>query len=472
MKKSVIRLTTAVLLLCIALSGCNSALPASNKLAADNAKEQAAGEVMNKDEGEKTTESSASQGKAAAPEPKAPQSNAEIKKNLKITKTITPAVPNIINKLEKKAMFKPEIKTEKQRMKEFYQSIIDEECAWIASLQLSNGAIPMTYKTTGEVRMNPYFADLAAMGLLAGDSKYLQNVRGYIEWHFARLNTKKQDYNRVDGTIYDYVITLEERKIVEEAAALNSSGTPQYDSTDSYAATFLSVLNGYHKRSGETEYLQSKYSDILRVINALFSTMRCSLTFAKPDYRVKYLMDNAEVFKGLNDAVELFENAFSQEECAEKILKRLVCARDKMKQKIDCVFWNSAGHYESAVSEWGRPALSFSWSKFYPDATAQLTLITNGVLNPEEERAQQLYESFNANFAAGTEKHNWPELDVDDSFYWCMIAHAAALMKDEQRVYAFMQNYREIMKTHSYPLYNAEAGHTIRAAAAMLVILV
>ena len=118
--------------------------------------------------------------------------------------------------------------------KALLKTVFETETAWLASLQLENGAIPMTKNPNGTVTMNPYFADVAALALLDNAEKYAENVKKYMDWHFAHLNTNKTDYNRMDATIYDYNITLENGKIVKE----ESKGS--YDSTDSYAATFLS----------------------------------------------------------------------------------------------------------------------------------------------------------------------------------------------------------------------------------------
>ena len=44
-----------------------------------------------------------------------------------------------------------------------FREVYETEMEWLASLQLDNGAIPMTPVKNGEVRMNPYFADFAAL---------------------------------------------------------------------------------------------------------------------------------------------------------------------------------------------------------------------------------------------------------------------------------------------------------------------
>ena len=74
----------------------------------------------------------------------------------------------------------------------------------------------MTGGSSGQFTMNPYFADFAALALLGAGESYYENVRRYMDWHFAHLNTAETDYNGVDGTIYDYTVTLSYGKVVSE----------------------------------------------------------------------------------------------------------------------------------------------------------------------------------------------------------------------------------------------------------------
>ena len=53
-----------------------------------------------------------------------------------------------------------------QEERNLLEKIAVEERAWLASMQLENGALPMTYSASGVLTMNPYFADFAALALL------------------------------------------------------------------------------------------------------------------------------------------------------------------------------------------------------------------------------------------------------------------------------------------------------------------
>ena len=344
-----------------------------------------------------------------------------------------------------------------------FREIFETETAWLASLQLDNGAIPMTYAENGEVRMNPYFADFAALALLEKADEYADEVRAYMDWHFEHLNTAETDYNGVDGTIYDYLIEVKNGKAVGETIAMYKRNY-SYDSTDSYAATFLSVLNKYYNETGDSEYIISHAEEIERIINAMFATYHKGMTYAKPDWKVKYLMDNCEVYEGLLDAVELYGNVLSGLGADYKATadKCAACAAE-VADTIESQLWLPLlGHYQ--VGAWKNSGITsdvFLWSKYYPCATAQLFPIIHGLIAPDTERANKLYDKF-------CESYNWENFEYDDVFYWGANLQAAVMMNDIDRVVTYMTNYKELMTDHAYPLYNADAARVCLAASMLL----
>ena len=351
----------------------------------------------------------------------------------------------------------------------FYQEILDAEVSWLTSMQLDNGALPMTAVKDGNATMNPYFADIAALGILEGDSSGHAVVKKYMDWHFAHLNTAETDYNGVDGTIYDYTLTVSGGKVTKEQININDQGKKSYDSTDSYAATFLCLLWKYSQKSGDNAYIVSHAAEIRRIINAMYATMDNDLTMAKPDYEVKYLMDNCEVYEGLAAAVHLYEDVLAPGGAGDAaMLSRLKADKQKVADAIEGQMWNSAGYYEAGLFRNGSVAYAFSWDSFYPCATAQLFPVICGLISPGSARAQSLYDSFNRYYSTGASQHAWEEMDIPDAFYWCTLVQAGALMGDDARVKTYMTNYKKVMRTHAYPLYNAEAGRACVAASIML----
>ena len=345
-----------------------------------------------------------------------------------------------------------------------YQKIATEEAAWLASLQAENGALLMTGGSSGQFTMNPYFADFAALALLGAGESYYENVRRYMDWHFAHLNTAETDYNGVDGTIYDYTVTLSYGKVVSEKININADGKKSYDSTDSYAATFLCVVAKYYEKTGDLAYLMANSQDLRRLLNPIRQTMHTGLTFAKPDYRIKYLMDNCEVYEGLVAAEKLYTALGLTELCAE--------ATELKQQVYDAIeehMWmEEEGYYEVALGVNNDSAYAFTWTNLYPCATAQLFPIYCGLLEPTDARSIHLYNKFNEYFSTGERKATWEEMSTPDTFYWGALAYVAALMGDNARLETYMTLYLKVMNRHAYPLYNADAARVCMAAQLML----
>ena len=341
-------------------------------------------------------------------------------------------------------------------------TVFETETAWLASLQLENGAIPMTYAKNGVVAVNPYFADFAALALLDNQEKYVDKVKAYMDWHFSHLNTADTDYNRVDGTIYDYSVTLENGKIVKEEITVKD-GKKSYDSTDSYAATFRMVLNKYYEKTGDTDYIIENGDDIVRVAEAMFSTINMGLTYAKPDYKVMYLMDNCEVYEGVKCAEKLLKIISEKDDAYALTCTKFSYASEWIKDTIENKLWNSEEkHYEAGIFADGSAISDFTWDEFYPSATSQMFPIIHGVIPADSIRAGALYNSF-------CEEYNWQEFDIPDSFCWGSNAYAAAVMGDTDSVITYMEYYvAKCMLTHAYPLYNADAAKVAMAAYLLL----
>lgn len=344
-----------------------------------------------------------------------------------------------------------------------FTEVFETETAYLASMQLPNGALPMTYSKNGELRMNPYFADFAALALLDDAEKYADNVVKYMNWHLDHLNTAKEDFNGLDGTIYDYVITVKNGEVVKEAVS-EPENADSYDTTDSYAATFLTVVYKYFCKTGDSAYLSANAEDLKRITDVIFSNLQNGLTYAKPNHRVKYLMDNCEVYEGAIAAAGIFteivnsgkaEYAELRDDCTALIAT--------IKQNINTRLWNPSGnYYRPGIAAYvGVPTKIFSWNLYYPQATSQLFPIICGVIDPSTERAEQLYGKF-------CESFNWQSFDYPDDFYWGANVQAAAIMGDVESVTEYMTNYSELMQKHAWPLYNADIARASMAAYIML----
>lgn len=153
--------------------------------------------------------------------------------------------------------------------------------------QHSNGAIATyTVSDKGNYTIMPYFASLACQGMLEDIGSY-DSVKKYILWHLNHIN-ETEDVNGTKGTIYDY-------KYIGNAEQTEKS----YDSVDSYAAVFLSLLRKYEEKTWDKQLLidnKEKIMLIAQAVNSVFSESR-GLSEAKATYPIYYLMDNSEVYK-------------------------------------------------------------------------------------------------------------------------------------------------------------------------------
>lgn len=353
--------------------------------------------------------------------------------------------------------------TATQENMELFETIFESETKWLASIQLPNGAIPMTYAKNGELTMNPYFADFAALALLDKADLYAENVKKYMDWHFSHLNTAEEDFNGLDGTIYDYKITMKNGEIVSEKVS-DPDNADSYDTTDSYAATFLTVVYKYFQKTGDSDYLVANAHDLERIANVMFATLQNGLTYAKHNHRVKYLMDNCEVYEGAIAASGIFEEIVlkgnsqytdMRDACTELI--------GTVKENINRKLWNFVGgYYLPGITAYVKiPTKIFSWKTYYPQATSQLFPIICGVIEPGTERAKNLYGKFCDSF-------HWEAFDYPDPFYWGANVQAAAMMNDLDSVVEYMENYLPLTEKHSWPLYNMDSARVSMAAYIML----
>jgi hypothetical protein len=266
--------------------------------------------------------------------------------------------------------------------------------------------------------IRPYLGNLAAMGLLKDPTRY-GAVQAWMQWYIAHLNYG--DKWGLNGTIYDYNVST---------TGVETS-TNSADSTDSYAATFLSLAWAYYQTgdaSGQV-YIASIASQLDVIGGVIASTQQSDgLTWAEPDYLIKYLMDNCEVQKGLRDAVSLFTAL------------NMPTKASYYKTLADANLTGINGMWMNGVWGWykGQSGTVYgpNMSTWYPDATAQLFPVLYGVVPASDTRAQQAYAAFNNAWPG------WPQLSFmsQDAFPWVLVSGAAAQMGDTTRVNQYIQS--------------------------------
>ena len=311
---------------------------------------------------------------------------------------------------------------------------------WLVSSasSLPDGAILFTPD-----KINPYFSNLAAIGLTKNKSYYLQ-VKAWMQWYIRHLN--RPDKWGLRCTIYDYSVsgTIE--------TPLNDA-----DSTDSYAATFLSLAWAFWQTDDDDAraYIKTLSHQLNCIGSVLTKTQQSNgLTWAKPDYQIQFLMDNAEVYKGMRDAARLFDALQKA-----KVSDWYSAHAENVANGIRDNLWDAAhGNYFTCV---GAPATDCT--KWYPDSTAQLFPVLHGVISPSDLRAKQVYKTFN------TKWQNW-SIQFADPFPWVAVAGASTLMGDRYRVNQYIHTIQTtyVETGFPYPWYCAEAGWFMRVNNYML----
>lgn len=287
---------------------------------------------------------------------------------------------------------------------------LEPEFAWLASCQLPSGAITLA---PGDNSIVPYFANYAAMALLRWD---VDAARRHMDWYLSRLNT--EDRWGLDGTVYDY-------QLVDGQEV--SQG--DYDSADSYAATFLALVGQYLFATGDGQYLMDNLPALRRVAGVPLALQDPvdGLVWAKADHRYKFLMDNCEVQAGLTVWAQALRTLGLWEEA-----EGYAAAVDRIRGALASDLWQeNDGSYAWAMTARGPRRHRRRW---YPDTVGQLYPVLFGVVDPASDDAGRLLQGVNSAFPG------WPELRTPDRFPWAMVAYAAALVGDEASAHRFVES--------------------------------
>jgi hypothetical protein len=280
------------------------------------------------------------------------------------------------------------------------------DATWILAAQLPSGAIANYPVVPGvEINIAPYVANLSALGLarateVTGDRTYTTAAWKWLAWYQAHMRTS--------GFVTDY-------KVVNGVEV----STGDMDSTDAYAGTFLLAARRTWKATGDLATLKTLKPGITNAVVAVEATQQSDgLTWAKPAWQVKYLMDQAETYAGLKAGAELAtavgDNALAQRATADAT---------RMAAGIAGLWDGPTNAYD-----WARHASGAQqptdWSILYSDSLQQAWAVAFGAV--QGSRAQSLVNHFAASQPkwaqpAATAKFSSGSARVD---YWPMAGMA------------------------------------------------
>jgi len=236
---------------------------------------------------------------------------------------------------------------------------IARDARWILRAQLPDGAIA-THLDRAAIW--PYLANFAAIGLVeatrrTGDQRYLQAAWRWLAWYQAHEDAR--------GFVTDYR---------RSGDVMVSTG--DMDSIDAYAGTFLLAARAAFRISGDKARLGTLQRGISLAVRAIEATQdRDGLTWAKPTWRVKYLMDQAETYAGLRAASELADALGDH-----ALTSRTTGDAERLRAGV-AALWNSAtGAYDWAKHDTGARQPT-NWRVLYPDALQQVWAVAFGLVD-------------------------------------------------------------------------------------------
>lgn len=229
--------------------------------------------------------------------------------------------------------------------------------AIIRECQLPDGAIRM--KATSNAPTNPvwvqvYAGAFAANALLCAHERKpnaadLARVGRWLEW-CAKNQAADGHWNDHEGTV----------------AAYRDNG--KCDSWDSYCAMVLLTTDRFHKLGGKVSpAVRAAAKKALAAIESVAD--QDGLTWAKPDYRVKFGMDNIETYGGLRAAVRFFDAVGDSAEA-----KRAADLADKIARKLPDYWQADAKAFAYALHPNG--VFEGGLQNLYPHGLANLFAIT------------------------------------------------------------------------------------------------
>ena len=343
--------------------------------------------------------------------------------------------------------------------------------AWIGALQVGEGPAAgaillhpdpaFWLDGVGYRHVVPYFSTLAVTAWLdaAPSAEALAAAEGWMAWSLANRGAHgvpAEVWVGTDGAVTTCPARLPTRPAVDRC--------DHVDATDSAAATLLDLARAYAEAGGDGRRLEA-WRDGLRQQGAVLAALQDAdgLTWARGDYRVKFLMDNAETVRGFRALADLERRwgaaaaARGAEASADRAAAGLAGLRDAR-----------TGLYAWARHADGRDD-SPRLDRWYADAVAQVWPLLFGAAPADHARGG--YRALDAAYD-GTTRPDWTAGVDASGFEWPAVGLAAALAGDRTRARAHVEAVwrRRVRpdagRPFAGPFTVADAGWLLRAVVA------
>jgi hypothetical protein len=323
------------------------------------------------------------------------------------------------------------------------REVADRVAAWIASLQFSDPALP----SFGAVRIHhspaalspegrfarvaPYDASLGLLGLLhTGVEGRLEVVERWIGWYLSRMDPTSTPA----GIVYEH--WYREDGSGESTCPPAAPGTDGLhpcdfvDASDSAAAAFLILLRKFVREGGGTDFLRQagREARLVRVAEVMIELQQeDGLTWARDDFRAKYLMDNSEVYQGLIAAADLMSELYGNEVAGQRYRAAAQRVRDGILREL---YDPDSGLYSVAKFE-DDTIQRADLNVWYPDATLQVWPILFGVTGPASIEARRALRAVNQRW---DDRHApaWTD-NLIGGHSWVSVSYASLLAGDRER---------------------------------------
>ena len=236
---------------------------------------------------------------------------------------------------------------------------VREDADWILRSVRADGAITHTPEGTA---IWPYLGSYAAAALaratrVTGDPAYVAASWRWLSWYAAHMDGQ--------GMVHDYVV----------AADGTPRSTNDMDSTDATSGIFLMAVWETWLASGDRRALKNLQRALPRALDAIEATFDTDgLTWAKPSWHVKYLMDQAETFVGLQAAQRLGGVLHDK-----RLTTRAAADADRLRAGAASL-WNP----ERDAYDWAKHGngvrIPTDWSVLYPDTVEQAWAVGFGLV--------------------------------------------------------------------------------------------
>jgi hypothetical protein len=272
------------------------------------------------------------------------------------------------------------------------------------------------------------------------EKKYLDNVQKYLNWHTGELikyGGLIPDYDYVDGKLI---------------------GKDDYDSVDAYVAKYLILLAAYHYSGGDIDRIIGWEQIVFRLMDIYDSIFLNDLIYSNYNFRVAYLMDNAEVYQSCIAVYHLLQDFSGKNADFKELSERYLDMAEKIEDAVDNRFWDpDSSTYIIGFSKALQPLAFTSYDSFYPDCVAQLYPVITGLYGIGG-REKQLYKNI-------CEAHQWEDSHIEGStFEWAEMAYVASLFNDTERLDKYLEYYTDLTnKSRFYSMHTSNAGWIMTA---------